>query len=148
MIDVENAVFNHIASSIRSTYLSTYPKMKIYGEYVEFPEDFPCISLWCTDNYTYRRSQDESSKEHHANVLFSTEVYTTGQNRKAIAKKLANAVDELFQDIGFTRSAMMVLPNVDRNAFRITMRHTGVVEAPITTTSNGVDTQTFLIFRE
>ena len=148
MIDVENAVFNQIATTVRNSYLSTYPKLKVYGEYVEYPESFPCIALWQTDNYTYRRSQDENTREHHANVLFSTEIYTTGQGKKALAKELAGFIDLQFQDMGFTRTSMMVLPNVDRNAFRITMRHTAVVEAPIITTEDGEETQTFLIYRQ
>lgn len=148
MIDVENVVFSNIATALRTLFLGNYPGLKVYGEYVEFPESFPCVSLWCTDNYTYRRSQDEDKREHHANVLFSTEVYTVGPTKKADAKKIADAVDLLFQDMGFTRSAMLVLPNVDRNAFRITLRHIGVAQEAITTTENGVDKRTFIIYRE
>lgn len=149
MIDIENAVINSITLQLRTSYLSTYPGLKVYGEYVEYPESFPCVSLWMTDNYTYTRSLDEAHREHHANVLFTTEVYAIGQTRKAIAKQLANAVDLMFQDMGFTRTAMMVLPNADRNAFRITMRHQCVAEAPIITTdSQGVQTETYLIYRE
>lgn len=132
MIDIENAVFNTVASTLRTELLSTYPKMKIYGEYVEYPEDFPCVSLWCTDNYTHLASRElGTTAEKYADMMFTTEVYTVGDGKKALAKKLANRVDELLCGMGMTRSAMMVLPNVDRNAFRITMRHSGLVQAPI-----------------
>lgn len=132
MINVENAVFNTVATSLRSAYASTYTDLKVYGEYVEFPEAFPCVSLWCTDNYTYLPSRElNDTDEHYANVMFTTEVYTVGASRKADAKLLANFVDKQFRDMGFTRTAMMVLPNVDRNAYRITLRHTGLVERPI-----------------
>jgi hypothetical protein len=62
--------------------------------------------------------------------MFTTEVYTVGPGRKALAKELADYVDGLYADKGLTRLAMMVLPNVDANAFRITMRHGGLVQAP------------------
>lgn len=149
MIDAENAVINNIILGLRNQFAAVYPGLKVYDEYVEYPESFPCVCVWCADNYTYTRSQDESSREHHANVMFTTEVYATGQTRKAITKKLANAVDEMFQDMGFTRQAMMALPNYDRSASRITMRHQGVVSAPIISDDgDGNETQTFLIYRE
>ena len=132
MIDVENAVFNTVATNLRSAYSSVYTDLKVYGEYVEFPEAFPCVSTWCTDNATYLPSRELSStEEKYANVMFTTEVYTVGASRKAIAKQLAQNVDDSFRGMGFTRAAMMVLPNVDRNAYRITLRHTGLVEKPL-----------------
>lgn len=132
MIDVENAVFNTVATNLRSAFLTTYPKMKVYGEYVEFPEDFPCVSLWCTDNSAYYPALElNSTDERYVNVTFTTEVYTAGADRKAIAKRLADNADASFRDMGFTRAAMLVLPNIDRNAFRITMRHTGLVGKPL-----------------
>ena len=132
MIDIENAVFNTVATSLRSAYASTYADLKVYSEYVEYPEAFPCISTWMTDNYTYLPGRElNDTTEKYANVMFTTEVYTVGPSKKADAKTLADFVDKQFLDMGFTRAAMMALPNVDRNAFRITMRHTGLVERPI-----------------
>ena len=149
MIDIENTVFNRIATALRTAYLTTYPGLKVYGEFVEYPESFPCVSLWVTDNYTYTRSQDADKQEHHANVMVTTEIYTVGDGRKDLAKKLAETVDTEMQDMYFTRTAMMVLPNVDRNAFRITLRHTAVVGQPASETDgNGNTTLTFLTYRE
>lgn len=132
MIDVENAVFNTVATNLRSAYSSVYTDLKVYGEYVEFPESFPCVSTWCTDNYTYLPARELSdTEERYVNTMFTTEVYAVGPSRKAIAKQLADNVDASYREMGFTRAAMMVLPNVDRNAYRITMRHTGLVEKPL-----------------
>lgn len=132
MIDVENAVFNTVATSLRSAFSSTYSDLKVYSEYVEYPEAFPCVSTWCTDNYTNLPTRElNDTDERYVNTMFTTEVYTVGASKKAIAKRLADNVDASFRGMGFTRTAMMVLPNVDRNAFRITLRHTGLVERPI-----------------
>ena len=129
MIDNENATFNRIALALREQYLPTYPDMRVYGEYVEFPEGFPCVSLWMTDNYTHLRAREiGDTEERYVNVTFQTEVYTVGPGKKALAKELSNFVDSLYAEMGYTRTAMMVLPNVDRNAFRITLRHTALVE--------------------
>ncbi len=130
MIDIENVVFNRIATTLRTEFLSDYPDLKVYGEYVEFPESFPCVSTWMTDNYTHTQTLElANTDEHHANVMFTTEVYTVGQDRKALAKKLANRVDELFLGMGLARNAMLALPNADPNAYRITLRHTGIASA-------------------
>ena len=132
MIDVVNPIINYITTNLRTQYLSTYPKMKVYGEYVEYPESFPCVSLWMTDNYVATNTRElGTTQERYANVMFTTEVYTVGTGRKALAKELANYVDGLYAAKGFTRLALMVLPNADANAFRITMRHGGLAQAPI-----------------
>lgn len=132
MIDVENAVINKVTTVLREEFLETYPKMKVYGEYVEFPESFPCVSLWCTDNYTHLPSRElGNTDEEYVNAMFTTEVYTIGPTKKAIAKTLADRTDALFREMGFTRVAMMALPNVDRNAYRITLRHSGLVQKPL-----------------
>ena len=129
MIDVENAVFNRIATDLRNEYLTAYPDMRVYGEYVAFPDGFPCVSLWQTDNYTHLRTREiGDTTERYVNVTFQTEIYTVGQGKKALAKELADFVDSDYAAMGYTRTAMMVLPNVDRNAFRITLRHTALVE--------------------
>ena len=75
MIDIENSVFNTVASTLRTELLSTYPKMKIYGEYVEYPEDFPCVSLWCTDNYTHLSSRElGTTAEKYADMIIQTTI--------------------------------------------------------------------------
>lgn len=148
MIDIENAVFNKVATTLRSEYLSTYPKLKVYGEYVEYPEEFPCVSLWQTDNYTHLMSRTlDSNEDNYVNVMFTTEVYAIGQDKKAVAKTLANRVDELMLGMGFTRSAMMVLPNVDWNAYRITMRHTALVQRSINVGTGSEEELISLLYR-
>ena len=62
MIDAENAVINNIILGLRNQFAAVYPGLKVYDEYVEYPESFPCVCVWCADNYTYTRSQDESSR--------------------------------------------------------------------------------------
>ena len=132
MIDVENAVINRITTDLRTQFLTAYPQMKVYGEYVEYPEFFPCVSLWMTDCSVATTTREiGNTDEHYADVMFTTEIYTVGPGRKSLAKELANFVDGLYADMGFTRMAMLVLPNVDANAFRITMRHSGLAQAPI-----------------
>lgn len=132
MIDIENAVFNKVATDLRAEFLSRYPKLKVYGEYVEYPEEFPCVTMWMADNYTDLRSRElHDTADRYVNVMFTTEVYAVGTGKKAITKELANFIDELMLEMGFTRSAMLILPNSDRNVGRITMRHTALAGRPL-----------------
>lgn len=148
MIDIENAVINPIITTLRTEYSSTYPGLKIYGEYVEYPESFPCVSIWMTDNYTHLATRTfNDTEDNYADVMFTTEVYAVGDSRKAEAKMFANRVDELMLGMGFTRSAMMVLPNADRTAFRITMRHTALAMKPINTGSGSDEELISLLYR-
>lgn len=145
MIDVENAVFNKIVTATRTQFLTDYPNLTLYGEYVEVSEKFPCVSVWQEDNYTTLSTREiATTDEPYVTAMFHTEIQTVGQDRKAVAKKLANFVDAEFRGMGFTRLAMMVLPNIDRNAFRITMRHQGLVQKPI---EQGKDQLISLIYR-
>ena len=132
MIDVENAVFNTKATNMRTDYLATYPKLTLTTEYTEYPEEFPWIALWQEDNYTHLNTREiGSTDEHYVNAMFHTEIATIGNDRKTVAKKLANSVDALYRGMGFTRIAMLVFPNSGSNMYRITMRHSGLVERPI-----------------
>lgn len=131
MIDIENLIVDKVNTAV-SSLLTTYPKMKVISEYVEMATEFPLISVVQTDNYTHRESQDTDLLEHEANVTFDVNVFTTGKNKKAAAKTIANTVDEEMQKNLFTRIYFSQIPNVDRSVYRIVMRYTAVVAEGVT----------------
>lgn len=148
MIDVENVVINDMTTTLRSEYLGTYPKLKIYGEYVDYPESFPCVSLWCEDNYTDPGTREiDNTDEHYVRCAFRTEVIAVGDDRKAVAKDLADRADEVYRNKGFSRLAMLMYPDTQLNAFRITMRHSGLVQRPSVSTDGEDESLTSLIYR-
>lgn len=142
MIDIENLIVDKVNTAV-APLLTKYPKLKVVSEYVEMATEFPLVSVVQTDNYTHLRSQDASLQEHEANVAFDVNVFTTGKNKKATAKLIANAVDEEMQNNLFTRVYSSQIPNVDRTVYRIVMRYTAVVAAPV---ADG-DTITFQMYR-
>lgn len=142
MIDIENLIVDKVNTAV-APLLTKYPKLKVVSEYVEMADEFPLVSVVQTDNYTHLRSQDAALEEHEANVAFDVNVFTTGKNKKATAKLIANAVDEEMQDNLFTRVYFSQIPNVDRTVYRIVMRYTAVVAAPVV---DG-DTITFQMYR-
>lgn len=125
MINIENKVFNDIAQMLRTKYSG----ISVIGEYVESPSTFPCVTIVEDDNSTYLNSRDDSNVEHHANVMYSVNVYSNlVKGKKSQAKEIANDIDNAMMGMKFTRNMMSQVPNIDRTIYRITARYTAVVE--------------------
>ena len=127
MIDIENKVL----SVVRAAVIAQYPTASVYGEYVEVPASFPCVTVVEDTNYTYVYSKDEQPLEHHAEVQYAINVYS---NKKTGAKLEAKAVlkiaDEAMQRAGFWRTMTRQVPNVDRTIYRLIARYRAVVGEP------------------
>lgn len=141
MIDIENKVFNDVATVLRQKFDGIY----VVGEYLELPNSFPCVTLVEEDNYTYTDSQDQSLKENHATVVYTVNVYSNKTNgKKSEAKKIADEIDGLMEGMKFTRTFRSQIPNTDRTIYRIIMRYTAVVSRGV---KNG-NTTTYKIYRK
>lgn len=144
MIDIENKVFNNVATALRTQYLPTYPNLKIYGEIVPLEGKFPCVILMESDNSVYDRSATLSNRENHADVEYSIAIYTNDNNKKQTAKKIAVTIDNTMAGMGFTRSSTTTTPAVDRTVYLCTMRYTGIVSKGVT---NGTTTTHYVYKR-
>lgn len=127
MIDIENKVF----SVVRAAVLEQFPKVKVYSEYIDVPEAFPCVTVTEDTNYTYVYSKDDSVDEHHADVQYAVNVYS---NKKTGAKLEARAIlkvaDTAMQGMKFWRTMTRQVPNVDRTIYRVIARYHAVVGEP------------------
>lgn len=136
MIDIENLIVDKVNTAL-TPLKTTYPKMKVISEYVEMSTEFPLVSVVQIDNYAHTRTQDTDLLEHGVVVTYEVNVFASGKNKKTVAKRIANAVDEEMQRNLFTRLYFSQIPNVDRTIYRIVMRYSAVVAAPVT---DGEDT--------
>lgn len=124
MIDIENIVFTALADAIRTAY----PTASVYGEFVEVPASFPCISIVEADNRVLERTRDLDGVEHYAQLMYEINIYTNdASGKKTKAKAIANLIDGIMGGMLFTRTFRGQTPNVDRSIYRITMRYSGVV---------------------
>ena len=124
MIDVENIIFTNVATAVRAAFSG----ISVYGEYVEAPAAFPCVTIVEADNAVYERTRDLDGIEHHAAIMYEVNVYTNdAQAKKTKAKAIANAIDNAMSGMQFTRTFRGQTPNVDRSIYRITMRYQAVV---------------------
>lgn len=127
MIDIENKVL----SVVREAVLAQYPTASVYGEYVEVPASFPCVTVTEDTNYTYVYTKDEQLAEHHAEVQYSVNVYSNKQTgAKLEAKAIMNIADNAMQGMKFWRTMTRQVPNVDRTIYRLIARYRAVVGEP------------------
>lgn len=149
MIDIENIVISEVAKAVRAAFLADHPGLVVYGYEQALPESFPCVTVFMSDNYTHRQSQEFGKlRENHANVAFTVNVFTNNTNgKKELAKAIYNVVDETLQDLKLTRIIAAPTPNIDRTIYRITGRYTGIVADGITKDNDGTETTTYVMFR-
>ncbi len=125
MINVENEIFDTVAKAVRNEYPGAY----VVGEYVKAPSKFPCVSIVEMDNTAYDRTQTSSSLENHADVTYEVNIYSNkSSGKKSECKSIASLIDDEFATLGFSRTMLQPIPNVDdATIYRMLGRYRGVV---------------------
>ena len=125
MIEVESEIFNIVATAVRNAYSDAY----IVGEYVKSPSRFPCVSIAEIDNVAYDRTQTNGSLENHADITYEINVYSNKTSgKKSECKAIASLIDNEFATLGFSRTMLQPVSNVDDTTiYRMLGRYRGVV---------------------
>lgn len=127
MIDIENKVL----SVVRDAVLAQFPNAVVYGEYVDAPASFPCVTVTEDTNYTYVYSKDEQVAEHHADVQYAINVYSDLQTgAKLEARAILKVADDAMQSMKFWRTMTRQVPNLDRTIYRLIARYHAIVGEP------------------
>ena len=127
MIDIENAVFNQVATRVRGVF----PDIFMVGEYVNSPASFPAVSLVEMDNATRIETIDSGSNENHANVMYEVNVYSNKTvGKKSECKAIIALIDEEMLAMGFSRSTLTPVPNeYDSTIYRMVARYRAAVSS-------------------
>lgn len=120
MIDAENAIFNHIAD----IFDAKYPDGSRYGEQIDAPPSFPCMTLMEIDNTAYNRGLGGELKEPYANISYELNCYAFSKQE---AKDVLNLIDSAMQNLGFYRVMVARTQNADQQIYRITARYSAVI---------------------
>lgn len=125
MINVETEIFNIIATAVRSEYPDAY----VVGEYVKSPSQFPCVSIVEMDNVAYEKTESSSGVENHASITHEINIYSNKTSgKKSECKAIASLIDDEYATLGFSRTMLQPIPNVDdATIYRMTGRYRGVV---------------------
>ena len=120
MIDIESKLFTRIANALRNEY----PGIYVSPEYVRKPSHFPAVYIVEQDNTVNRAGRDTSGIEHFADVMYQVDIFSNKNNgKKAECKAIAAFIDDMFAEMGFTRSYLNPVPNIDNSTiYRLTGR--------------------------
>lgn len=133
MIDLENTLFNIVATELRANH----DDIVVYGEYVAEPASFPCVNMWESGNSVNAMYEDTSALDDYVNVTYAIQVYTNTPTKKLDAKAIANEIDAIMTRYRFRRSLFSQMPNIDRTIYRIEMRYSGIVKRTDFATDSG-----------
>ena len=129
MIDIENEVFDRVATRVREQF----PDIFMVGEYVSSPSSFPAASLLEMENTVREDTIDSGSNENHANVMYEANVYsnkTTG--KKSECKAIIALIDQEMLALGFVRSSLTPVPNMnDSTIYRMVGRYRAIVSSDL-----------------
>jgi len=125
VIDIENEVFNRIATRLREEF----NPISVYGEYIKSPAVFPAVIIEERGNNAHERTQDSGSVENHARLMYEVNVYSNKQSgKKSECKSIFKVIDEEFASMGFTRTLKEPISNLeDATIYRMVGRYTAVV---------------------
>lgn len=125
MNDIENFVFDAVATQLRSAYSGIF----VSGEYVEVPASFPTATIVQEDSSVLEKMSTEKRLENATTLLFDVNVYSNKVGyKKQQAKEIMSTIDEKMAGLGFTRIFCNPMPNLmDSTIFRLSARYRGVV---------------------
>ena len=120
MIDIENELFTKIATALRSEFSGIY----VVGEYINAPSKFPAVYIVEMDNTVNRAGRDSANVENFADVMYQVDIFSNkNKGKKSECKAIAAFVDAQFAALGFTRSYLNPVPNMDdATIYRMTGR--------------------------
>ena len=125
MIDCENEIFSTIAEVVREVY----PTAFVSSEYIRTPSKFPFVSLIEMSNTAYDKTQSSGGLENHASLMYEVNVYSNRiSGKKSECKAIAALIDDEFAALGFSRTMLQPIPNMDdATIYRMTGRYTAVI---------------------
>lgn len=124
MVDCENKVINDIQTAVSTVYNN----LAFYGEENIAPSKFPCVVMYQEDNYILENYIDTSGIENYVRMTYLVNVYSNKKaGRKQEAKDICKIISDKMVGLGFRRTMLSPMPNIDITICRYTMRFVGTV---------------------
>lgn len=124
MIDKSNEIFNAVATDLRSTYSG----VKVVGEYVATPTQFPTVTLDEIQNTPVHL--DSAIENKYAEVLYRVQVFSNSKKgKRAQARAIYSTVDLKLQSLGLYAVTYTTTPAIyNSEVYSITATYRGVVD--------------------
>lgn len=124
MLSAEGYVVNEIRKALQEQFQSIW----VYGEEVDSPAGFPCVTIEESSNTSHLPTQTADNREHYANLLYSVNVYSNLQGGgKAQCRAVMETIDRIMRHWGFLRTMCQPMPNYQKNITRMVARYTGIL---------------------
>jgi hypothetical protein len=119
MIDIENEVYNTIATEVRTKY----PNIFVSGDESLAPSTFPAVCIVQRDNPVDMSSADSGSIERVTSPMFEINVYSNLKTgRKQEAKNIMATICDVMASLDMERTYCQPTPNIDTSIYRIVGR--------------------------
>lgn len=109
MIDASHEIFTAIAAPLREKYRP----IKVAGENVGIPAEFPYVAI--DETYNIPAHLDTSSKEKYDSVTYRVQVFCTGANRRAQAREIFATVADVCWGLNLVRKTYTTMPEAYNN---------------------------------
>ena len=125
MIDLESDVFDYVAKALRTAHSGIH----VVSDYAAAPAKFPSVTLTESDNRILQRMRTNNI-ENAVSVMYEANIYSNlAIGKKQEAKAIANSLDAIFEELGFTRTFRQQVPNMkDATIYRIVCRYEAVID--------------------
>jgi hypothetical protein len=124
VIDFSNEIFNSVAVDLRSLY----PGIRVVGEYVASPTEFPTVTLDETSNIPV--NLDSAGQSKYARIQYRAQVFTNRDNgKRAQARQIYTTLDAKMQSLGLFCKTYTTTPAVyNSEIYSITATYEGVID--------------------
>ena len=123
MIDYSNEIFHAVATDLRSTY----PGIKVVGEYVLSPALFPTVTIDEISNVPTHLDSAEQPK--YAEVQYRVQVFCNGTGKRAKAREIYGTVAARLSSLGLVGMTYTTTPAVyNAEVYCITGTFRGVLD--------------------
>ena len=123
MIDYSNEIFHAVATDLRSTY----PGMKVVGEYVLSPALFPTVTIDEISNVPAHLDSAEQPK--YAEVQYRVQVFCNGIGKRAKAREIYATVAARLCLLGLVGVTYTTTPTIyNAEVYCITGTFRGVLD--------------------
>ena len=121
MIDVENIVFTNVATVLRVAHTGIF----VAGADIAKITSFPACTLREIDNYLRARDTTLGIKETAVMIPYQADVYSNlSSGGKAECKSIIATLDTEMNRMGFRRTFVGPVANIDTSITRMTVRYT------------------------
>lgn len=94
MIDYSNEIFSAVAEDLRFNFEG----IRVVGEYESSPSRFPTATLDETQNVPSHL--DSAKQNKYARLQYRAQVFTNGEGKRALARKIYATLDAKMQELG------------------------------------------------